>query len=109
MYSSCSGTADPSLNSSEESDNFSESDDDAGGVPRTNLAYDRPRRGRQSLDSISARESLKDGPRLDWPRSLKWTRQSPSGTQSSGSYKQSVGGSFRCRPCAYLPCVENPT
>lgn len=38
MYSSCFGTADPSLNSSELSDNLSESDDDAGGVPGTKLA-----------------------------------------------------------------------
>ena len=38
MYNSCSGTADPKLSSSEASDNLSESDEDAGGVPGTKLA-----------------------------------------------------------------------
>ena len=38
MYSSCSGCAEPNLNSSEVSENLSESDEDAGGVPGTNLA-----------------------------------------------------------------------
>ena len=32
MYSSCSGTADPNWGSSEASDNFSVSEEDAGGV-----------------------------------------------------------------------------
>lgn len=35
MYSSCCGTADPNLTSSEESENLSESDEDTGGVPGT--------------------------------------------------------------------------
>ena len=38
IYSSCSGSADPNLNSSETSENLSESDEDAGGVPGTKLA-----------------------------------------------------------------------
>lgn len=38
MYNSCSGTPDPNLNSSEASESLSESDEDAGGVPGTNLA-----------------------------------------------------------------------
>lgn len=33
MYSSCSGSAEPNLDSSEASENLSESDEDAGGVP----------------------------------------------------------------------------
>lgn len=38
MYNSCFGTSDPNLNSSQASENLSESDDDAGGVPGTKLA-----------------------------------------------------------------------
>ena len=33
MYNSCSGSADPNLGSSEASDSFSVSEEDAGGVP----------------------------------------------------------------------------
>ena len=38
MYSSCSGSADPNLTSSEASEVLSESDEDEGGVPGTKLA-----------------------------------------------------------------------
>ena len=38
MYSSCSGTGDPNLASSEASDNFSVSEEDAEGVPEANSA-----------------------------------------------------------------------
>lgn len=38
MYSSCSGTADPKLGSSEVSDNLSLSEEDAGGVPGAKAA-----------------------------------------------------------------------
>ena len=36
-YSSCSGRADPDLNSSEASENLSESEEDVGGVPGIKL------------------------------------------------------------------------
>ena len=38
MYNSCSGSADPNLYSSEASESLSESVEDVGGVPGTNLA-----------------------------------------------------------------------
>ena len=38
MYSSCSGTVDPNLGSSEPSDTLSVSEEDAGGVPGANSA-----------------------------------------------------------------------
>lgn len=38
IYSSCTGIADPNLNSSEASENLSDSDEDVGGVPGIYLA-----------------------------------------------------------------------